>query len=199
MWGLDWRHDMSRVELAIVVIVIVLLIAVALTQVEKVMARAEQAQVTTTLSNLQTNLNILAFTYIIRGEGSRLAELDGSNPMAGFDDEAGQAALGEVSETLGRRIEGSQPSLKRYLGEMDSAAGEAVAGGAWYFDTDTRQLVYRVDYDAYFLSELDGPPRIGFRVALLYDDEDGDGQFTWKQDRFKGLTLKTQGQYKWRF
>jgi len=53
-----------------------------------------------------------------------------------------------------------------YAGELDAPAPDRIAPGKWYFDTESRLLVYRVRHGRYFESPLSGPGRARFRVHL---------------------------------
>jgi len=169
------RRELCGFESALVVAAFVVLMAVALHYMLGVFAAAERAYMTATVSHIRTALRNEALTRLVRRDYEGIAALAGSNPM--------EVAVNPPAN---------------YVGERAAPEPERIEGGHWYFDTEARTLVYRVEEERTFETPLEGPPRARFRVVLRYEDLDGDGAYDPGADAFQGVGLDALEPYRWR-
>jgi hypothetical protein len=86
---------------------------------------------------------------------------------------------------------------QNYLGTLHPGDPSTVPGASWYYDEQAGRLVYRVGKHTRF-DALGGPAdRVEFRVALVYEDRDGDGAFDASRDVFEGLRLESTHAFGW--
>jgi prepilin-type N-terminal cleavage/methylation domain-containing protein len=164
----------SLIELAVVVVIVGILAGVVLDRLLPVLGRAERAAFLQTQADLQSALLLEAAERITTGDTSRLAELADGNPMRLF----------------------LRPPAN-YVGSVRTGGADMVPRASWYFDERDGLLAYRVGREARF-DPLGGPrDRVEFRVALVYDDRDGDSSFDPARDRFEGLKLEPTHAYRW--
>ena len=165
----------SLIELAVVVVIVGVLIGVVLDRLLPLIGRAERAAFLQTQADLQSALLLEAAERITAGESARLAELAAGNPMRLF----------------------LRPPLN-YLGPLAPGETDKVPGATWYFDEQDERLAYRVGRHTRFDALGGTPPdRVEFRVAFVFEDRDGDGQFDPTRDRFGGLKLEPVHGYSW--
>lgn len=166
----------SLLELVIVIVIVSLLMVVALDRLLRLRFEAERVMVESMLASLRSALYIEFAGAAVRGRTNALAlEAAGSNPMK---------LLAERPDT--------------YAGEYAAADPDAVAPGAWYFDTRDRHLVYVVRFPEQFVSPLGGRARARWRVETDYDDRNGDGRFDPAIDSARGLRLVSVEPYGWK-
>jgi len=85
---------------------------------------------------------------------------------------------------------------RNYLGELAGISPETLETGNWYFDTNSRTLVYLVDNQVYFTGGADNPPRARFKIRLVYNDLNGNGQYD-QGEQIEGLRLAPLESYRW--
>jgi type II secretory pathway pseudopilin PulG len=164
----------SLVELAVVVVAVGILVGVVLDRLLPLIGRAERVAFLHTEADLQTALLLEAAERITSGETERVAELADGNPMRFF----------------------LKPP-QNYVGSLHAAEAQTAPRASWYYDEDAARLVYRVGKHTRF-DALGGPDdRVEFRVALVYEDRDGDAAFEPSRDRFEGLRLQSAHAYNW--
>lgn len=164
----------TLIELVVVIIIISILLAVAAERLLKTRALAERAAVIEAVGNMRSALG-MQLAKDIAGDNWRAIEaLPGSNPMA-----------------LMTRIPGD------YIGALADPDPKHIEGMHWYFDTTTRDLVYRIEYADGYKSPLPGPPRLRFRIVAQYADRNGNGVFDRGVDRFFGLDIVPVEHARW--
>ncbi len=165
----------SFLEVTLVIIAISILYVIGVDKLLKYRADAEEVSIETLLSTLKLAVSIEIFTQVKKGNIQVLAEADGANPMNYLLD---------------------QP--RNYIGELQSPDIKTIGPATWYFDTDSRLLIYRVQHPEYFVSELPGPARARFRLNLVYDDNNLNQQFDPYTDKVQGLRLIPNDPYHWK-
>ena len=111
---------------------------------------------------------------IAGGKAASISELDGSNPM--------QLML-EAPEN--------------YVGEFRDVDEAAVPHRTWYFNLDTRRLVYRAGR-RFAWSEADvSPTDPEFEVRVAFDDRNGNGHYEPGTDELFGVRLQRQAGAEW--
>jgi hypothetical protein len=174
--GSRYRTPNTRMlELALLVCLFLFFLQLAASRIWELRVAAEKTGMAQTLASIQSALGIQLAAIVVREGIEGIVRLEGSNPMELLD---------------------SQPF--NYLGELNNPEPGSIHGHTWYFDTTQRLLVYRVLYDDYFDSELDGAPRARFQLKLNFDDINENGQFDPKTETFSGLVIKPLEPYGWR-
>jgi prepilin-type N-terminal cleavage/methylation domain-containing protein len=164
----------SLIELAVVIVIVGILAGVALDRVLPLLGRAERAAFLQTQADLKSALLLEAAERITSGDMGGLAELATGNPMRLF----------------------LQPP-PNYAGSVRAGEADAVPRATWYFDEREGRIAYRIGRYARF-DPLGGvPDRVEFRVALTFEDRDGDSHFDPARDRFEGLRLEPTHPYRW--
>jgi hypothetical protein len=154
----------SLLELVLVIILVVVLYVVAVDRILPLRGDAEAAAVATVAGSLRSALGMEVADRIVKQGAGSVAGLDGANPM----------------RYLAERPE-------NYLGEVSGVDPANLPVGNWYFDLETRELVYLVRYGEYFRTDLPGPPRLAFRTELVYNE----------RDELAGVQLKRINTFVW--
>lgn len=175
-------RELSRLESILALVIILVIIYVVMGRVEALFASVEKAQLTSTVSRLNSSLRIEVAARLMRGDQRTLAELAGANPMA----------LGPTrTQADGENTKG------QYIGEFASPDPASMPAGKWYFDTDQRYLIYRVKAAEFFETSLGSVERARFEVKLEFFDKNANGSFDVGEDRFSGVSLKPVEPYRW--
>ena len=169
------RAGFTLLELVIVLCLVGLLTALAAKRLLVLRVEAERTSLSHVVGGLQAAVSLEMLSLVARERDAELARLPGSNPMT---------------------LLMQQPS--NYIGELESPDPRQIAPGRWYFDRGRGLLVYRVRYAGRFSTELSGPARARFRIALLYDDRDGNRRFDVDSDGLRGARLEAVEAYAWR-
>lgn len=129
-----------------VITIIAILITVAGTKLWGLQVDAERVAMEQVVGNLRSALGINVASHLVTGDMAGMQSLEGSNPMD---------RLAEVPNN--------------YLGTVNGNMANT-AGGAWYFDTRSRALIYRVRNADYFRGGASTPAQARFAVQLVYED-----------------------------
>jgi type II secretory pathway pseudopilin PulG len=131
---------------------------------------AERANFMTVSVQVRAGINLQMMNGIARGNWSELRNLEGSNPM---------------DLMLETPI--------NYMGELSMYDTDTLPGRVWYFDTQSRELVY-VAGDATNLYRMDNGRRVPantvrFRIAMKYRGAD--------THNWEGIVLEPSFPYAW--
>jgi len=192
-------RNLSRLELVSAWVLILILIGTFSRHMFVVFARAEQSMVERTATNLQTALKYRAGLAGMRGHYETIRQMANENPIKEIqsfhlDDliaEAGGPKEGHVS---------SIPSLtipSNYGGEVDDVELKKAKKGYWYYNTIKGTLVYIIRNNEFFVSDLQGPPRIIYRITIDYTDRNGNGEYDPGIDIYHSIGLTHVNAYKW--
>jgi type II secretory pathway pseudopilin PulG len=170
------RHcrGFSLLDLVVVVIAVAVLAGAALDRLLPLIGRAQRAAFLDVQRELQSSLMLAAAERITSGDLGSIPELATANPMS--------------------LLLQAPPN---YLGEVVAARQADVPRATWYYDEETGRLAYRLGRHTRFAAQGGPADRIELRVALAYDDRDGDGVFDATGDRFGGLRLEPVYPYAW--
>jgi len=163
------KSGFSYLELLVVITLISTLIAIALHRLLPYIREAERVAVLTLEADIRNLLMVEAAMRIAGGHSASLPALEGSNPM------------GLMLETPAN-----------YIGEKSSPRIDEIPERHWYFDTNTRRLVYRMSQD-------DSAPRppVEFEVRIAFEDSDHDGAFQSGTDELHGIRLHRSAGEEW--
>ena len=195
-----WSHyQLSRLELVFAIIVILVLISVFLNYMVVMLARAEQAMVDNSITRINSALRLQAMQVYVDDAFTGIAAMRHANPVRLLEQQPEWDVSDHLeSVQLATMVKArSEAALPNYAGEMGGDAATDLEPGSWYFDTDSRALVYIVRNAELFRSELPGRARLRYRLELNYDDQDSDGRFTPGIDRYRDVELQPVDDYQW--
>lgn len=165
------QKGFSLLELVVVIVIIALLATWALDRLWGLQAAAERVAMEQVVGNLRSAIGIdVAYSYA-NGDTKALRALEGSNPMD---------RLAEVP--------------KNYLGVLGT---KSTAAGSWYFDNQSRTLVYRVRNAEYFRGGSGPPAQARFAVRLIYEASDIKPASGKKRSEIVGAELLAVAPYTW--
>lgn len=158
----------SLLELVVVIAIIATLSVFALTRLWQIQVDAERVAMEQVLGSLRSALGIKVASYFVQNDAAGVRSLLGTNPMD---------RLSEVP--------------KNYLGALNGANPQTIAGGSWYFDVSGRFLVYRVRNQDYFRGGLGTPARARFTIRVVYEERSRG------RNEIAGATLVALEPYTW--
>jgi len=164
----------SLFELVVVIALISLLVGIALNRLLPYIDEAERVAVLTLESQIKSTLLTSAAKRIAGGKAASISDLDGSNPM---------------------HLMLEAP--KNYAGELHQQDRDGVPRRNWYFDLDSRRLVYRTGRR--FGWSNDDKPMLDpeFVVRVAFNDRNGNGSFEPGTDELYGVRLQREAGAKW--
>lgn len=162
----------TLLEVVIVIVIISLLMTLAISRLMAMRVDAERVAMESVLGTLRSAIGIKVAEHIVKHDVAGLRALEGSNPMD---------RLSEIP--------------KNYLGEVQGAT--ALEPGNWYFDRNSRALVYLPHHAAHFTGGVGDPPRARFAIKLVYEDKNRNGTWDSGAEVIEGLRLTTLEPYRW--
>lgn len=160
----------SLFELVVVIILIGIFMVFAIDNLMRLQVDAERVSVQHVVGSLNSAINLEAAERVVKQGVSSLQGLENTNPINYL----------------------SEPPFS-YAGLYSDIAAASAANASWYFDPDAKILVYKVRNQKYFKSELDGTPRIRFKVTLVYSDNATTGPAS----SIRGVLLQSLDTYNW--
>jgi len=137
----------SLFELVVTLTIIGVLIAIAIDRLPAWQAFAERAAMENVAGSLRSALGIKLASCVAGNDMAGVRALQDSNPMN---------QLATVPDN--------------YVGVRSGAEMASVAGGQWYFDAATRELVYRVRDAEFFKAPPAVPAEVRFAAQLVFGD-----------------------------
>lgn len=170
----DGARGFSFLELVVVIAIIGILLAVAISRLLPYIDEAERVGVLTMESQIKSTLMTSAAKRIAGGQAASISELNGSNPML-------------------LMLE----APKNYVGELRASDASSIPRRNWYFDLNTRHLVYHIGRrfggsdDDEFMHDPE------FEVRVAFDDRNGNGRFEPGTDELYGVRLHRERGVEW--
>lgn len=161
MKRLEWLNY-RRLRWLTALVLIAILFAVFMQRVTRLTVEAERVAADQYVVSINTLLTQIVVRHAVHGTLNELHSLADTNPMRLVE-----AQLGAVPAN--------------YAGEMRGAHSAHVSRGTWFFDLESRELVYG------FISR---PAQLRLRLALNFSDSDANDVFDPGTDRVSGLHLK---------
>ncbi|MEX2524891.1 MAG: hypothetical protein WD750_08035 [Gammaproteobacteria bacterium] len=192
-------RNLSRLELVAAWIVILVLIGAFARYMFVVFARAEQTMVERTVMNINTTLKYQVGMARMRGDYEHIGRIVLGNPVEHVRSFNPSYPL----EGNGMEIELSLASLpalsapSNYAGEIDDMNLESARKGNWYYNKNDGTLVYIVRNNEYFVTDLEGPERLRYRLDVDFEDTNNNGKFDPGVDALHGIGLNSMDEYKW--
>lgn len=171
---LSSQAGFSLVELVVVIALISLLVGIALNRLLPYIDEAERVAVLTLEGQIKSTLLMAAAKRIAGGKAASISELDGSNPM---------------------HLMLEPP--KNYAGERRRQDSDDVPRRSWYFDLDSRRLVYRAGRRLGWHHDDIPPQDPEFGVRVAFDDRNRNGQFDPGADELYGVRLQREAGDSW--
>jgi len=197
-------RNLTRLELVMALLIMFILIGAFSRHVLIVFARAESTMINTTVMNMNTTLQYYAMNAALKGDVEKLAALGDPNLLTEVRGHIGQAqediykdAYKEKDSRYVQQLLTHDWLPGNYIGELEAPNPEEIGKGKWYFDKSEGLLIYRVSNSEFFHSELNGAPRIRFKIYFDYEDVNLDGIYNPDQDVFRSITLKSPDNYEW--
>ncbi|NQV71125.1 MAG: hypothetical protein HQ498_13955 [Pseudohongiella sp.] len=142
----------SMFELLVYIISVSIIYVTAANRFSEFPAAAERANFLAISAQLRSGVNLELMGALTKGDMARIGSFENSNPMA-------------------LMLE----APNNYLGEFDSVNRERVQRRSWYFDTQSRELVYLVNAsEGVYLQTGAGmipSNEIRFRLEVVYRDD----------------------------
>jgi len=160
-------------RLIVLIVLIAIFITVAMQSVWKMRVAAERTHVAWMVGAMQSAIGIETAVRAVKGGLEEIARLDQSNPLDLLDNKK-TPFMGAFS----------------YLGELDNPDPEEIAPRSWYFDSHSRELIYRVAMTDAFVSDLEGAARVRFMLKGRYLDAD-------QKSQLRGIGLVALDKYAW--
>lgn len=157
-------------ELVVVIAIISILASFALNRYTRLLVDVERTSMEHDLGVLRSAISMQVAAHYLAGDMQGLSLLAGSNPM---------------------KLLSEQP--KNYLGALSHAEVGTVEEGHWYYDLDSKELVYLVINDRYFVTESHAS-KARFKVFPVYSEKNLEQT---KNTYLSGLRLKAVEPYRW--
>lgn len=164
----------TLLELVVVIAVISILAYAAIERLQALQAEAERAAMESVVAVLNSALGIKLAEHIVKQDLTGLGVLEGSNPMD---------RLAQIP--------------RNYLGEQSGVDPATLERGNWYFDTQSRTLVYLVRNRDRFSGGLGNPPRARFEIRLVYADRNGKRRTDQRTGTVEGIKMVAVEPYRW--
>ncbi|MBF0470173.1 MAG: hypothetical protein HQL48_02240 [Gammaproteobacteria bacterium] len=153
-------------DFSLLALLVALFIYIAIDRLWELRLAAERSHVTWMVGSMQTALSTTVLARIASGRIQTLSQLGSSNPF---------------------HLMTNLPPT--YLGELDSPPLESIPGKSWYFDRDSGELLYRIQFEDSFPAIFTAEPLIHFSIQFEYQDVDGDGRYDPLIDLFSNIEL----------
>jgi hypothetical protein len=134
----------SIFEFAIVVLVACTVALVFLDRVAFYLEQAEKAAMQRSAADMSWALRIRVAELMLANDGPTIAALDGANPVEALDFQLGT-----------------------YAGSGPGSEEARIPAGRWFFNRDSRELVYFPNYDASFSRPQGVRARVSWRIVVV--------------------------------
>ena len=134
----------SLIELVVSLTLVAVLVGVFLERALYYRELAEKSAMEQVALDLRSSVNLRVAELVLESRFAELVPLAAQNPMD--------------------LLEGKP---RNYLGVLQDAAGEVAIPGNWYFDKNSKEVVYYVDSGRYFAPDDQGRMRVAWRVKLV--------------------------------
>ena len=140
------QRGASMLEFAIVVLVAGIVAVVFLDRVSFYLEQAEKAAMQRTAADLTWALRIRVAELMLANNAGAIGQLEGANPVEALDFQ-----------------------LANYFGEGGTRDEAGVPPGRWFFNRESRELVYFPNYDSAFTRAAGARARVSWRIAVVRD------------------------------
>lgn len=155
------------------IIIISLLVYVALDRLLRLQVEAEKAAVEQVLGSLNSALALQIAEHIAQDRIPQLKKFIATNPMD---------------------LLASTPPA--YLDITATTDIQQLPAASWYFDSQEKVLVYKVQNRRYLFAENGDSTYLKFKLLPVFDDNNRNRRFD-KPDTLKGLFIHSLTKYRW--
>jgi Tfp pilus assembly protein PilE len=138
------QRGATVLQLSVAVIVIGVLMVVLLDRVDFYRELVEKTAMEQLAREMGWALRLRAAELMLANRNDEIARLDGANP-----------------------IDATEMQVANYAGAGTSAQENAVPAGRWYFNTQSRELVYFPALTSNFVKHDEARPRIAWRATVI--------------------------------
>jgi hypothetical protein len=131
-------------QFSFVILIVGVLMVVLLDRVDSYRELAEKTSMEQLAREMGWALRLRAAELMLANRNDNIGQLEGANPI-------------DVLEM----------QVANYAGAGPSAQEAAVPGGRWFFNTQTRELVYFPELTSNFIKGASGRPRIAWRAIVV--------------------------------
>jgi len=181
------NRDLSRLELVIALLIMTILIGTFMNHALRVFAHAERSSVMVTVTNINNALLYHSLSLVGKNKWRELVDMESMNPMQLMRGKTEKDIQPDRGTEL--KITDNEIPVGNYLGEFSDPDISMLESGKWYYDTRVNTLVYMVNNDEFFISDMEGPARIVYEIVIVYKDIDGNGSFDPSSDEFSSVKL----------
>ena len=194
-WG---DRNLTRIELIGALLILAILIGFFGRYTLIMFSRAEQNLVSSTVLNINTAMYYRASMAIMLNKHEGFEKITEINPM---EDMQIIPDIGDLNVSAAENQvflnNGLFSAPINYNGVIFEENEAELERGKWYFNQTEKHLVYVIDNDEFFESNLEGLARIRFRVVFKYEDKNSDGKFDLVGDQFLTIKLSPVDYYQW--
>jgi hypothetical protein len=197
-WG---DRNLTRMELVMAILVMAILIGTFSRHTLMIFGKVEKTLIEKTVLDLDTVLNYRASMAVLNHDINTLNELLIMNPMDLMvkSEVADLQFLDNEENEILIPVDKIMPAPSSYSGVVFDDSDPLLESGRWFFDQDDNILFYILDNKEYFVSNIDGPARVRYKVRLQYTDENKNGLFDLLTDQFISLKLQAIDNFEWSF
>jgi hypothetical protein len=163
------QRGASVLQLSVTVVIIGLLMVLLLERVDFYRELAEKTAMEQLAREMGWALRLRAAELMLANRNDEIGKLDGANP-----------------------IEATEMQVANYAGAGTSAQERSVPDGRWYFNTQTRELLYFPELTSNFVKQEAARPRIAWKAVVVQQATQPGGRIRPLWVRFELVTS-----YRW--
>ncbi len=193
-------RDLTKLELIISLIVLSIFIGIFSRYMFIVFSKVEKNMIDRTVVNINTAISYHAAFAVLKGDNSYIYQIENTNPMDLMTDGSGLNSYtfkSKDNNSIGVNYHPGPPL--NYGGEVVDDTELSLESGKWYFDKDDHFLFYNLNSSEYFKSNIDGPPRVRYKLQINYTDQNNDNAFTPSIDKYLSVKLHAMDSFEWTF
>lgn len=165
------QRGFTLIELAVVVSVVAVLAATLLDRVVFYQEQAEKVAMEQMVGTVRSALHLQVAALVAKGRTTDIPKLLDQNPMNWLAEKPGN-----------------------YLGELFAPKPQDVELGTWYFDLQTRNLIYSVRHNAHFRADGNEKNQVRYRLQLVTAIQGSNSE---ADNDIEGVILEPVVPYTW--
>jgi hypothetical protein len=138
------QRGASVIQFSFALVIVGVLMVVLLDRVDFYRELAEKTAMEQLAREMGWALRLRAAELMLANRNDEIGSLDGANP-----------------------IDATEMQVANYAGTGASAEENAVRAGRWFFNTQTRELVYFPELTSNFVNEASSRPRVAWRATVV--------------------------------
>lgn len=194
-------RNLTRTELIMALLLLSVMIGFFSHHMYLVFGKVEKLMIDRTVLNINSALHLEASVAIMKRDGGSLQKLELINPMDLMKNSIGLEDF--IDDQKGKNVSLAKNNIvikpSNYGGIVIDDSDPNLEPGHWYFDQDDYLLFYILNYSEFFTSDLDGTPRIRYKVEMNFIDQDNDDVFDPSVDKLNSIQLNAIDEFEWSF